>query len=143
MKLDNTNPCTVAAKRLLAEVGIRDYLIVPGGKHPQLRFSINGGNVVHVFSLSGTPSDWRSAENTKRDLKKLLRNIGVIAPESKPQPQAPKRKLKRADELERQLSKLKSEMEQQLTDFEHRLSLLEGRSATGIAQINGVNHHEA
>ena len=135
MKLNNTNPCIAAVKRLLAEVGIREYLIVPGGKHPQLRFSVNGENVVHVFSLSGTPSDWRSAENTKRDLKKLLRDIGVLVPEPKPQPLPPERKLNCVAELEQQISKLKSEMER----LEHRLSLLEDRSVTGIAQINGVN----
>ena len=133
MKLSNTNPCIAAAKRLLAEVGIRDYLIVPGGKHPQLRFSINGANVVHVFSLSGTPSDWRSAENTKSDLKKFLRNIGVLVPEPKPE-LPPPRKLNCTDELERKISKLKSELELRMAEFEHRLSFLEDRDTTGLVQ---------
>jgi hypothetical protein len=80
------NDCIDAAIAELEANGIRDVVIAHGGKHPQLRFKINGG-AQHIFAVSGTPSDHRSAANTRRDLRKLLRDAGVLAPpEPKPPP---------------------------------------------------------
>jgi hypothetical protein len=66
------NECIEVALAELEAVGIRDVVVAHGSKHPQLRFSINGGPL-HVFAVCGTPSDHRSSANTRRDLRKLLR----------------------------------------------------------------------
>ena len=83
------NDCIDVALAELEATGIRDVIIAHGGKHPQLQFKINGGPL-RVFAVSGTPSDHRSAANTRRDLRKLLREAGVLAPpEPKPPPAKP------------------------------------------------------
>jgi hypothetical protein len=55
--------------------------------------------------LPGSPSDWRSPHNTKRDVRILLRELGVITtPEPKPAP--PPRKLDRVTLLEQRVKAL-------------------------------------
>jgi hypothetical protein len=77
------NPCINAACEELERAGIRNVEIANGSRHPQLRFCING--VPRIFSTCGTPSDWRSPENTRRDMRHFLRKEGVIsAPEPRP-----------------------------------------------------------
>jgi hypothetical protein len=88
--LKTSNTCINAAVRLLDEVGIREVVVARGSKHPQLHFRINGnGNGLHVFSVCGTPSDWRSADNTRCDLRKYLREHGVEMQEPAKPPAAP------------------------------------------------------
>jgi hypothetical protein len=83
------NDCIDVALEELESVGVRDITVARGSKHPQLQFRINGGSL-RVFPVPGTPSDHRSAANTRRDLRKLLREAGVLPlPESK-QPPPPK-----------------------------------------------------
>jgi hypothetical protein len=85
------NPCLTAALDVLAAHGIRDTQIARGAKHPQIQFRVNGGPV-QVFSVAGTPGDWRSPQNTRADLKKFLRECGVPEPE---RPRKPPLKLDR------------------------------------------------
>ena len=66
----------VALAELEAE-GIRDIVVARGSKHPQLRFKINGGPL-RIFTVPGTPSDHRSPANVRRDLRRLLREAGVL-----------------------------------------------------------------
>jgi hypothetical protein len=108
------NPCVNAAAEELERAGIRDIELGYGGRHPQVRFRINGGPL-HIFAVAGTPSDWRSAENTRRDLRQRLREIGVIvATEPKlttPPPRQPDRVTlleQRVATLEAALSKLRN-----------------------------------
>jgi hypothetical protein len=98
------NPCITAALGELEKVGIRDVQIVSGSKHPQLRFHINGGPA-HVFSVPGTPSDHRSPENTRRDLRRILRAAGVLATPD-PRPAQPPRQPDRISLLEARVAKL-------------------------------------
>ena len=79
------SPCVDTALRELEAVGIRDVEVARGAKHPQLRFRVNGGPL-HVFAVSGTPSDWRSVENTKHELRRLLRELGVLVEPERPGP---------------------------------------------------------
>jgi hypothetical protein len=82
------NRCIEVALAELEAVGIRDVVVAHGSKHPQLRFKINGGPL-HIFTVPSTPSDRRSPANTRRDLRKLLREAGVLPPpESKRSPPA-------------------------------------------------------
>jgi hypothetical protein len=99
------NPCLAAALAVLETHGVRDVEIARGAKHPQLKFKVNGGPA-YVFAIPGSPSDWRSPQNTKRDMRNLLREIGVIAaPEPKPPPPPP-RKADRVAELEGRVAAL-------------------------------------
>jgi hypothetical protein len=99
-----TNPCLNAALEELERVGIRDIEIARGSKHPQLRFRVNGCEM-RAFTVAGSPSDWRSPENTRRDLRRLLREIGVIAAPD-PRPAAPPRTPSRVELLEKRIAAL-------------------------------------
>jgi hypothetical protein len=97
------NPCINAACEELERAGIRNVEIANGSKHPQLRFRING--VPRIFSACGTPSDWRSPENTRRDMRAFLRKEGVISvPDPRPAP--PPRQPSRVELLERRIAAL-------------------------------------
>lgn len=61
-----TNPCLQAALGELEAAGIRGVEVVPGGKHPQIRWKVNGHGL-RVFSVAGSPSDWRAPKNTRSD----------------------------------------------------------------------------
>jgi hypothetical protein len=71
------NPCLDAALGVLADAGVRDFQLVHGSKHPQLRWSING-HPLRILTLPGSTSDWRSPRNVRRDTRALLRLDGII-----------------------------------------------------------------
>ena len=75
------NPCLDAALAELDAAGVRDYQLARGGKHLQVRWSVAGG-VLRKMTIPGSPSDWRSPQNTRRDVRRLLREDGLI--ETKP-----------------------------------------------------------
>ena len=100
------NPCIEAAKEELERVGIHDTEIAFGGKHPQLRFTINGGPV-HVFSVPGTPSDHRSPANTRSELRKYLAQAGVSLGLSS-EPKQPERTPSRLELLERRAAEART-----------------------------------
>jgi hypothetical protein len=103
------NPSINAALYELERAGIRDVEIARGTKHPQLRFRINGGDL-RVFAVPGTASDWRSPENTARDMRRLLREVGVITtPDQKPAP--PPRQPSRVELLEQRVAALERAVE--------------------------------
>jgi hypothetical protein len=102
------NNCLSAALAELATHGIRDVQIAHGSKHPQLRFRINGGSTLHVFAVPGTASDWRSPENTRRDVKRLLRANGVDVERERLRP--PERMPSRIERLERRVEILETEL---------------------------------
>ena len=79
------NPCLDAALAELDAVGIRDYQLARGAKHLQLRWAVAG--VLRMMTIPGSPSDWRSPQNTRRDMRRLLREDGLI--EIKPAHAAP------------------------------------------------------
>jgi hypothetical protein len=106
--MKSTNNCLSAALAELATHGIRDVQIAHGSKHPQLHFRINGGSTLHVFAVPGSASDWRSPENTRRDVKRLLRANGVDVERERPKP--PERMPSRIELLERRVEILETEL---------------------------------
>jgi hypothetical protein len=78
--------CMAAALRELEAAGVRDIEQARGGKHPQLRWRVNG-RPLRVYSVPGSSSDWRSAHNVRADVRRMLREDGVdTAAEPKPPP---------------------------------------------------------
>ena len=115
------NPCLDAALDELAKAGIRDVTRSYGGKHIQVRWHVNG-HAPRFVSVSKTPSDFRSPENTRRDVRQLLREDGVITDpqRSAPPPKAPDRVTlleRRMRTLELEIEKLKSQVVGGPTDF--------------------------
>ena len=59
-----------------------------------------------MLAVPGTPSDWRSTENTRHDLRRILRADGMLeAPEPRPARQPSRIELleRRLAEVERRL----------------------------------------
>jgi hypothetical protein len=83
------NPCLEAALRELSDAGIRDVERAQGGKHLQLRWRVNGGEQ-RVYSLAATPSDVRAAANTRTDIRRMLREDGLLREQTKVTATVPK-----------------------------------------------------
>jgi hypothetical protein len=64
------NECLDAARAVLAEHGIRDLTVSTGGKHLMLRFMSPTRERECRITLPVTSSDWRSAKNTRRDVRR-------------------------------------------------------------------------
>jgi hypothetical protein len=71
------NACLAAALAELDAAGIRDYQLARGGKHLQLRWTV-AGHTLRMLTIPLTPSDWRSPQNTRSDLRRLLREDGLL-----------------------------------------------------------------
>ncbi len=101
------NPCLEIALRELEAVGIRDVERVRGGKHWQLRWQVNEHGL-RIYTLSGTPSDWRSSHNVRAEIRRMLREDGLLAAPERPEgpTSAPTPKLDRLAELERRMTML-------------------------------------
>jgi hypothetical protein len=107
------NPCLDVALTELAAVGIRDVEQARGGKHWQLRWRANG-SPVRILNVPCTPSDRRAASNTRADVRRLLREDGLIE-SREPKPTPPPRKVDRITALERRVA----ELERRLFGTEH------------------------
>jgi hypothetical protein len=98
------NPCLNLALKELAEAGVRDPVVANGGKHLQLRWTTPRGER-RCFAVSGTPSDWRSPQNTVRDLRRILRSDGMLEETGTPKTPPP-RQPSRIELLERRVGEL-------------------------------------
>ena len=104
----SSKSCFTAAIKELAKAGIHHPEIAHGGKHVQLSWATPRGER-RVFAVPGTPSDWRSVENTRHDLRRILRDDGMLETASQtPPPRQPSR-----IEL----------LERRLADIERRLGM--------------------
>ena len=104
------NDCLDAALAVLDEAGVRDFEIARGAKHPQARFRVNGNPALHIFAFPGSTSDHRSPQNTRRGLRKVLRELGVsVAPERDPTSQ-PARQPSQLELALREIEALKQRM---------------------------------
>jgi hypothetical protein len=101
--LMNNNRCLNLALKELAQAGVRDPVVANGGKHPQLRWTTPRGEL-RCFAVSGTPSDWRTPQNTLRDLRRILRDDGMI--ETNAPRTTPARQPSRLELLERRLAEV-------------------------------------
>jgi hypothetical protein len=100
----NRNPCLAIALEELAKAGIHHPIIANGGKHMQLRWAAAGGQP-RMMPIPGTPSDWRTPENVRRDIRHILRADNMLAaPEPKAPP--PPRQPSRIELLERRLAEV-------------------------------------
>jgi hypothetical protein len=81
------NACLEAALRELDAAGIRDVTRSCGSKHLQLRWSANGHGL-RMYSMALTPSDWRGPHNVAADIRRMLREDGLLAvgPPKPPKP---------------------------------------------------------
>ena len=77
------NECLEIALRELKAVGVRDIEQARGGKHLQLRWRVNGREI-RFYTLPCTPSDIRSPQNVRADIRRLLREDGVLTTPPKP-----------------------------------------------------------
>jgi hypothetical protein len=97
------NPCLLAVIVELANAGIHHPEIARGSKHVQVRWSTRTGER-RMFAVPGTPSDWRSPENTRRDVRRILRADGMI---ETPEPRTPPpRQPSRIELLEQRLAEI-------------------------------------
>ena len=99
----NSKSCFTAAIKELAKAGVHHPEIAHGGKHLRLRWTTPRGER-RVFAVPGTPSDWRSAENTRHDLRRILRDDGMLETASPRTP--PPRQPSRIELLERRLAEV-------------------------------------
>jgi hypothetical protein len=105
----SNNPCLTLALAELAEAGVRDPVVANGGKHLQLRWFTPRGER-RCFAVSGTPSDWRTPQNTVHDLRRILREDGMLeetaSPKAPPSRQPSQLELlkRRVAEIERRLA---------------------------------------
>ena len=126
------NPCLEVALNELAKVGIRDVTHSFGGKHQQIRFKVNGA-AERSYTLPSTPSDFRSAANTRSDIRRILREGGVLMPVER-KPPTPKQP-DRVTIIERRLAIV----EQQLAALSNQVVILEQQFAALNKQLNGVS----
>jgi hypothetical protein len=85
-------------------------IVAHGSKHVQVRWDSRRG-YPRMVTIGATPSDWRSPQNARRDVRNILRKDGEL-PVEQPAPRAPK-----------QLSRLEV-LEQRLAMVEQRLRIL-------------------
>lgn len=71
-----TNDCIAAVVSELHQVGITPKVIA-GGKHPRIRWTNAKGEFRTVF-VAGSPSDHRAKMNSRRDVRRILKQDGVI-----------------------------------------------------------------
>jgi hypothetical protein len=95
------NECLAAALRELDAVGIRDVEQAHGGKHPQLRW-----RGLRVYTLPGSPGDRRSLHNVRAEIRRMLKEDGVLTTPERSEPEPPRSppKIDRLAELERQVA---------------------------------------
>lgn len=83
------NACLEIALRELETAGVRGIEQARGAKHLQLRWRVNGCDM-RMYTIPCTPSDVRAPNNVRADVRRLLRQDGVLTmsepkvPPSKP-----------------------------------------------------------
>ena len=74
-----TNDCIEAVCAELRSVNI-EPTVHAGGKHATITWHFNGKE--RHYSAPLTPSDWRAAKNSRTDIRKVLRNDGLLSDDS-------------------------------------------------------------
>jgi hypothetical protein len=97
------NPCLTAAIEELAKAGIPHPEIARGSKHLQVRWVTANGQS-RMLAVPCTTSDWRSPENTRRDVRRMLRADDML---ETPEPRTPSpRQPSRIELLEQRLAQI-------------------------------------
>jgi hypothetical protein len=98
------NECVDAALAELAAAGIRDVERSYGGRHQQIRWRANGHGS-RIYTLPISPSDYRADRNVRADIRRMLREDGML-PAAPPKPPVPSKPPDRLAELERRVAAL-------------------------------------
>ena len=98
------NECLAVALDELHEAGIHDISHANGGKHYQIRWGANGAT--RAYTLPNTPSDHRSAANCRADIRRMLREDGMLID----RPPPPPKPLDRVSRLEQRIAALELEV---------------------------------
>lgn len=114
------NVCLDVALFELDQAGVRDVKRVRGSKHLQLRWQINSHGL-RVYTIPGSPSDWRAPKNVRSDIRRMLREDGIAvaskleaSPSPSPPPPPPTAPLSdRVAELERRVARLERKLEEE------------------------------
>jgi hypothetical protein len=88
----------------LHRAGVRDHMLVNGGKHQQVHWRVNGSEPRHI-TIPTSPSDRRWEQNLKHEVRKILREDGLLVgsvPAEKLHPKPPDR-LSRLEQAVRSL----------------------------------------
>jgi hypothetical protein len=104
------NPCLEAALRELNDAGIRDIERSYGGRHQQIRWHANGHGL-RVYTLPITPSDHRANRNVRADIRRMLREDGMLTAAPPKPPSSPPSSPKppdRISKLEERVAALES-----------------------------------
>ena len=64
----------------LREAGARDIVVIQGAKHPRVQWTGRNGQR-RFYTLSGTLSDRRGLANARADVRRLLRDDGMLRDE--------------------------------------------------------------
>jgi hypothetical protein len=126
------NPCLEAALRELNAAGIRDVERSYGGKHLQLRWRANGHGL-RMYSLALTPSDWRGPRNAAADIRRMLKEDGMLT-SAAPKPPPPPKPVDRISRLEARVAALESAL---------RAILFPTKPASGTPANGARNSKEA
>lgn len=68
--------CITAVTAELEAVGL-DYQVERGKNHPKIRFQANGRSYTYV--VPGSASDHRSMMNCRSGIRRMLRELGLLA----------------------------------------------------------------
>ena len=89
----------------LRQAGARDIVVIRGAKHPRAQWISRHGQP-RVYVLPGTPSDRRGLANARADVRRMLREDGMLEDEPFRPPRRPtpvERLRLRVKELEAEL----------------------------------------
>jgi hypothetical protein len=90
--------CLAAALHELESAGIRNVEQAYGGKHLQLRWAVNG-HAQRVYTVPVTPGDTiRGPRNTRADVRRMLREDGVLQQTKAPPPVKPPDRISRLEQ---------------------------------------------
>jgi hypothetical protein len=89
----------------LSAAGVRDVAHARGSKHYQLRWARPNGEM-QIYSMPGTPSDYRSVANTRAEVRRLLREDGFLVDREPTKP----RPLDRMSRLEQRVAAVELEL---------------------------------
>jgi hypothetical protein len=118
--------CLTAALRELDAAGIRDVSRSYGSKHLQLRWSVNDRGP-RMYTLALTPSDWRAPNNVASDIRRMLREDGLLTA-GPPKPPKPPDRITR---LEARVAALETTLREILKQTKQHENEPAGRVADG------------
>lgn len=94
----------------LKRAAVGEIEVVQGGKHQQVRWRVNGSEP-RFITIPGSPSDWRWEANLKADVRRMLREDGLLVADPAPAPAKPPNRLAQLTQKVRQLEERLAKLE--------------------------------